>query len=273
MSDDLVPQTTPADATVSAPATVPATSGTPAPQQATPAVTSQPSATGGVPEGYVPSFRIRETREAAQREAASQFAAREAEIRAEIDQWKSKAQALAGFAPQPDPTVQTVKSQFASLYPGLAKIEEKAAQLDQLLERANDLESQNNHYWQSYGRQTMDRLFEKASESLGAPLNDEAKRALHSSFTGFVQSSPELMERYANDPTLIEDFWKAFTSSFIDPARRVATAGVVGRAAAGATLPQDTPGGVPRATPAPQPQNLDERASAAWQLYSNPNKS
>lgn len=272
MSDEIVQQPGEAAPTPSAPATVPATQGTPAPQQATPAAPP----VGATPDDrstWVPPHRLRETREAAQREAASQYAQREAEIRAEAEQWRSKAQALAGFAPQPNPEVQTVKSQFASLYPGLAKMEDRAAQLEQLLERAGDLENQNNHYWQSHGRQTMDRLFEKASESLGAPINDETKRVLHSSFTGFVQSSPELSDRYANDPSIVEDFWKAFTSSFIDPARRAAAAGVVGRAAAGAGIPQDTPGGVPRATPAPQPQNLQDRADLAWQMYSNPNKS
>jgi hypothetical protein len=134
-----------------------------------------------------------------------------------------------------------------------------------LIERAGDLESQNSHYWQSYGRQTMDNLFKHAAETVGSPLTDDAKRVLHSSFVGFVQSSPELTARYANDPTIVEDFWKAFSSSFIDPSRRAATAPAIGRAQA--ATPQDTPGGAPRATPVPQPANLDERAASAWALY------
>lgn len=270
MSDPVITSST-GETAAPPPATpAPAIQGTPAPA---PAISGAPpvSATTDDRSNWVPPHRLRETREAALREAQSQFATREAEIRREAEQYKSQLHALVGVQPPQNPEVQTVKSQFANLFPGLAKMEERSAQLEQLLERSGDLQSQNDHYWQSYGRSTMDRLFSKASESLGAPLTDEGKRQLHASFTGYVQSSPELIERYSNDPTLVEDFWKAFTSSFIDPARRAATATVVGRAAAGSALPQDIPGGVPRTTPAPQPANLDERADQAWALY-NQNK-
>jgi hypothetical protein len=108
-------------------------------------------------------------------------------------------------------------------------------------------------------------LFSHASESLGAPLTDEGKRQLHSSFVGFVQSSPEMTERYANDPTIVEEFWKAFTSSFIDPARRAASAVVQTRTGVG--VPQDRPGAPAPVTPGPKPKDLDERTAMAWNLY------
>lgn len=261
MADEIV-GTPAADPTPSAPPAA-ATPAAPAPQSATPAAPQVPAT--GTPEAMVPSYRIRETREAAIREANTQFAQREAQYQQELQRIQSQLHALVGVQPPQNPEMDAVRQQFGQLYPGLVKIEERAAQLEALLERAGDLETQNSHYWQTYGRQTMDRLFDHAAKSLGAPLTDEGKRALHSSFTGFVQSSPELTARYANDPTIVEDFWKAFTSNFIDPARRAASATVVGRAAA--TLPQDSPGGAPRATPAPAPANLDERAANAWALY------
>jgi hypothetical protein len=158
-----------------------------------------------------------------------------------------------------------VRSQFGQLYPGLDKLEARAADLLGLIDRAGDMESQNSHYWQSHGRQTMDRLFEHASQSLGAPLTDEGKRALHAAFSGFVGSSPELTARYANDPTLVTEYWKAFSSNFIDPVRRAAGATVTGRIPG--NLPQDTPGGAPQAHPGPKPGNLDDRASLAWAQY------
>lgn len=236
-------------------------------QPATPAAPLAP-ATPGAPDGYVPSYRLRETREAAVREANQGFAAREAQIRAEADRYRQQVLALTGVSqPTQNPEVAAVRAQFAQLYPGLVKMEERAAQLEQLLERAGDLESQNDHYWQTYGRQTMDKLFSSFSETLGAPLTDEAKRQVHSSFVGWVQSSPELTQRYSSDPTIVNDFVKAFTSSFIDPVRRTATATVAGRAAAGAAIPRDTPAGAPRTAPAPTLGNIDERAAAAWQLY------
>lgn len=271
MADENVVSTVESPAAATPAATpAPAASGAPA-TPATPA-TPQAPATGAAPEGWVPSYRLREAREAATRQAAEQRSAELEQLRAEADQYKRQLQALVGFTPPQNPEVQAVRDQFGQLYPGLNRLEERAQQLEELLERAEDLESQNSHYWRSYGRQTMDRLFSHASESLGGPLSDEAKRALHSSFTGFIQSSPELLERYANDPSIIEDFWKAFASSFIEPARRSASATVAARAT-GTPLPQDTPGGAPRATPAPQLQNMDERAAAAWALYQqNANK-
>lgn len=264
MSDDLNvsgnPSTdTPAAATPAAPA---------APVAATPPTGTPAPATQG-PEGWVPSYRVRESREAAIREANNQWTQKEQQYQAQLAQIQSQLHALVGVQPPQNPEVSAVRQQFGGLYPGLTKLEEKADAIMQILDRAGDMESQNNHYWQSYGRQTMDRLFNHASESLGAPLNDEAKRHLHSSFVGFVQSSPELADRYATDPTVVEDFWKVFTSSFIDPVRRTASAGLAGRTAAVPGLPQDTPGGAPRATPVPQPQGLDERAAAAWAHYNS----
>lgn len=262
------------------PAATPDSGATPA--AATPAATPQPAtsaaspapATAGAPEGWVPSYRIRETREAAMREAqqqfAQQFAQREAEIRAEAEQYRRQVQALTGVTPPQNPEVAAVRAQFAQLYPGLSKIEERAAQLEQLLERAGDLESQTDHYWQSYGRQTMDRLFSRFSESTGSPITEEGKRQLHSAFVGWVQSSPELSERYSSDPTIVEDFVKAFTTSFIDPVRRTAAAGTVTRAAGTPALPQDAPAGALRTgTPVAKPNGLDERAATAWALYQN----
>lgn len=193
------------------------------------------------------------------------FSQREAQIRAEADRYRQQLHAIVGVQPPQNPEVEAVRNQFGQLYPGLSKIEDRANEILGILERAGDLESQSEHYWQSYGRQSMDRLFSHAQESLGAALTDEAKRALHSSFVGFVQSSPEMTARYAEDPSLVEDFWKAFSSSFIDPARRAASATVQGRA--GVSVPQDVPGGAPRATPAPKPADLDERAANAWAQY------
>lgn len=240
---------------------------------ATPAATAPAPATSAAEDRstWVPPYRIRETRESALREANTEYAKREAALRAEADRYRTQLHSIVGVTPPADPEVTAVRDQFGNLYPGLSRLEERAADLERLIERANDLESQNDHYWASYGRQQVNNLFTKASESLGAPLTDSGKEALHQAFVGFVSSSPERTARYTNDPTLVDEFWNTFTSSFIDPARRVATATVAGRAAASAGLPQDTPSGAPRASLQPQPKTMDERADAAWAMY-NANK-
>lgn len=265
MSDEFVGSGTPAEATPTA-----------TPAAATPAVNAQPATPANPaasptssPEdrsNWVPPYRIRETRESALREAQTQFSQREQEYQARLNQIQSQLHALVGVHPQnQNPEVDAVRSQFAKLYPNLAKLEDQADKVFGVIDKAGDLESQNGHYWQSYGRQTMDRLYSRAAESLGAPLTDEGKRSLHSSFVGFIQSSPELTDRYANDPSIVEDFWKAFTSSFIDPVRRTASATVTGRVPG--NIPQDTPSGAPRATPTPGAKDLDERAQNAWAQY------
>ena len=262
MSDVFTEPTVSAEPTATPPA-APAAAIPAAPlQAATPPVTPGP-ATG--PEGWVPSYRVRETREAAIREANEGFASKEAGWKAELDQIRSQLHALVGVQPPQNPEIASVRNQFGQLYPGLAQLEDRAKDLMGLIDRAGDMESQNSHYWQSYGRQTMDRLFSQASESLGTPLTDEGKRALHAAFSGFVSSSPELTARYSNDPTLVDEYWKAFSSNFIDPARRTAGATVVGRVAG--NIPQDTPSGAPRVPGAPKPAGLEERAQLGWTQY------
>jgi len=232
---------------------------------ATPTATPQPPAIGGAPEGFVPSYRLRETREQIERQYQQQWSQREAELNSRYAEMERKLQVLAGVTPPQNPEVEAIKQQFGQVYPGLSKVEANAQKLLDLLDRAGDLESQTNHYWQDYGRQRMDRLFEHASASLGGSITEEAKRVLHAAFSGFVSSSPEMTQRYANDPTLVDEFWQAFSSSFIDPSRRAATAQTVQRVPG--AIPQDTPGGAPRATLGPQPSNLDERAAQAWAQY------
>ncbi len=258
---EATPSATPAAATSAVSASPVAT------PQASPA-SATPSPAVEDRSSWVPPHRIRETREAAVRQAQQEFGQREAAIRAEAERYRAQVMALTGVTPPPNPEVQAVRDQFSQLYPGLSKIEARAAQIEQLLERSGDLEAQNGHYWESYGRQTMGKLFDHAAASMGGPLTDTAKAQLHTAFVGYVQSSPTNTARYANDPSIVEDFWKDFTSSFIDPVRRTASATVAGRA--NAQLPQDTPGGIPRSAPVTGPKSLDERAAAGWAQYTMP---
>jgi hypothetical protein len=245
-------------------AVAPAVPAAPAiPQVATPA-----PATDGDRSNWVPPHRIRETREAAIREATTQFQQREAALQAQVQAVQQQLQALVGVR-QPSQQVaeqEAIKQQFASLYPGLATLEQKHKELLGILERAGDFEQSTSHYWQNYGRQSMDKLFSLASTANGgSPVTPEAKEQLHAAFSGWVQASPERVERYTNDPTIVDDFWKAFTASFIDPARRAAVTAPAARL--GAPVPQDTPGVAPAQRPAPKAGDLDEMVARAWINY------
>lgn len=261
---------TPAASPSAPPAPAAPTPAAPAQAQATPSApqgsATEPPAT--TPQGQVPSWRLREQRDSLNREWEGKLTQERQALQAEANRWKQQVQALVGVTPPQNPEQDEIKRQFFKVFPWAQKLEERFGDLEHVMERAGDFETQSNHYWTSYGRQTMDRLFDVAEKSLGTPLTEEGKRQLHSSFTGFVQSSPELIQRYANDPTIVEDYWKSFTASFVDPVRRNSTATVAGRAAQVATLPQDTPGGMvrPGATQA-QPKDLDERVAMGFARF------
>lgn len=263
------PTYTPAEATPSAPAapTATPTSAPAAPVAAATPISATPSAGAPAVEPSWLKQRLDETRQSTTRQLQAEWGRREAEYNARLEQTQRQLQALAGVTPPQNPEVEQVKSQFGNLYPGLAKIEDKAEAIMQIIERANDLQAQNEHYWSTHANRTMDSVYKAAETALGGQLNDDAKRHLYTSFIGYVQSSPELTQRYSQDPTIVDDFMRAFTSSFIDPVRRAASATVQGRASTIGGLPQDTPSGSVRTNNAPKPANLDERAQLAFELY------
>lgn len=271
MSDFLGDQS-PAVGETSAPTTPttpdPAISGQPAPSDATQQTSAPGTTSQAQPEPSWLRGRLNETREAAIRQAQGQFAQERAQLQANYEAVQRQLHALVGVTPQENPEVSAVRNQFQQLYPGLSQLEQRANDILATIEQSGSIESQNKHYWGNYGRNTMDRLYEAASQSLGGPLSEEGRRALHASFSGYVASSPELTQRYMEDPTLVQEFWQQFESNFIGPVRRSVGATAQAQTAQVRTLPQDSPSGapIPSAGPA-QPKNLDERTAMAWASY------
>lgn len=234
----------------------------------TPVAAPQPSATGGVPDGYVPSYRIREAREAAMRQAQQQYAQREAVANARMQQLENNLKALVGVQPPQNPEQDAIKQQFASLYPdSLGKLADPQVveKLIGMLDRMPEFEEQTNAYWANHANQTMDKLFTLAQTGRSSPLTQEGKEFLHKSFMGYLQTTPGAADRYQHDPTVVDDFWKAFTSHFIEPASRSAAAATLTRVPTG--LPQDTPSGNHVTGGPAKPQNLDERVQQAWAAF------
>lgn len=261
--ENVIDSSTPADATPSAPAAPAATPQAPA----APVAAATPSATPSTPQ-VEPSWlkqRLEETRNSTARQLQQQWGQTEAQYRNQLEQLQAQVRALVGVNPPQQTEHDQIRNQFKQVFPDLAALAERAKEIQAMADRAGDFESSTNHYWQTYGRQTVDSLYAKMGEHFGGNLSDEAKRQLYTSFVGYVQSSPENEARYGQDPTIVDDFVRQFTSNFVDPIRRSASAQVVNRAPS--NLPQDSPGGgVPTSRPA-QLGGLDERANAAWAQF------
>lgn len=257
--------TTPAAATPAAPAAPSAIPQAPAaPVTATPQIGSQAAATPAAPT-VEPSWlrgRLEETRAAAARQVAEAYQRREAQYAHQLQQMQQQLHALVGVAPQGNPELDNIRQQFGQVYPGLSQLEQRAQDVMSLLERQQELQAANDHIWQQHGRTTMNRIFDRVQENLGAPVTEAGKRQLHSMFLGYVQSSPELVQRYTSDPTLVDEFVDNFTSSFIQPSRRLAAAAPEMRGQS--PLPGNAPSGAPQLSQVPQPSGLDQRAAAGW---------
>lgn len=245
------------DATTQAPVTQPTT-------QVAPQPTTQPSAPSVEPSWL--RGRLQETRQAAIREAQQNFDAQLAQQRAEYESLQRQLHAVLGVTPPADPRVNEIKTQLFQVVPeleGLVKIAEK---LQAVAETQPQNEQLQNMYWRRHGSDSMARLYGMAEKSLGAPLSDEGRMALHRAFLGHVTATPELADRFAYDPTVVDEFWQGMESNFISPVRRAAGAQIAGSVQRPG-IPQDSPSGVPQISRPAQPRDLDERAAAAWAAF------
>ena len=264
------------------PNTAPAGGETPAPAPvATPQVPSHVAATPATPaaapiaapedrSNWVPPHRIRETREAAIREAQRQSQQEALQYQAQLQNYQNQIRALTGIQAPPNPEHGDIKQHFDEVFgAGSSDFLSKREQVEAMMEEIQELRQAVDFVWKGHARSSLDRVYSQAAESLGAPLSDEGKRALHAAFNGWIQASPEYGQRYLDDPTIVDEFWKTLSSTLVDPARRTANAQIASRVPG--ALPQDNPAGVPTPGPAPKPANMDERVNQMWAGY-NANK-
>lgn len=231
-----------------------------------------PAAKPQVPDGYVPSYRIRETREQFERQQMQlqqQWQQREAQYQAQMEAIRRQLHAVVGVEPQNEEQQQlaAIQAQFKKVFPDLAAMNERAKDIMAMLESRTDYDSAMQYQWQSHGRNAMNRLFDLASKSLGHDLSDAAKARLHASFVGHVQSDPALLERYVHDPSLVDEFWQDFESNFIGPVRRSQGAQVAQAVTQRPRLPQDSPAPIAPIQAPAQPKDLDERVKGAWSAF------
>lgn len=260
----------PADATPSAPVSPQTPAATPVAQPTTP-VASAPPATPATPSedrsNWVPPHRLRE--QSSKFEQTLQ--AERARYAAETEALQKKLQILAGVTPPENPQLDQVKTQFKTVFPDLHGLGEQAAAIKELLAIKDELIAAKDQQWTVYNRSAMDRLYKAAEGTYGTPLSEDAKRSLGMSFIGYLQNDPEAYARYQQDPSIVEEYWKAFSDRFVDPVRRSAMVNTAGRIPQG--LPLDTPSGaIAPMGGQVKPQTEDERMAQALSVYKSVSK-
>lgn len=270
MPDPIVETGTPEPPVVgetTTPSPAPATTGAPVAAPATPSNGAPPaSATDASRVDWVPSHRLRETREKVLNEARAYIEHLQAQHAREMETLRNQVRVLTGVTPPANPEVQAVREQFGQLYPGLAKLEEKAAAIEDMLSELEELRAMQSYVWNQHRDSNLEHLYSTVEKATGAPLTDEAKQYLHASLLGYVQSSEERANRYATQGrAVVEELARAFIANFVDPLRRSSIAAAADRAAK--ALPQDRPAGAPQLAQEPKPKDLDERAARAFAVY------
>lgn len=176
--------------------------------------------------------------------------------RQQIEQQLADAQrriaALAGVQP-PDPNadkMQQVKDAFFQMFPQFKHLasltDEQIQQLIQTPQHVARVSEAESREWTRLGRTSLNTVYEQVADALGADsLTDDQKADLQSGFSNWFQSkvraeldasggeTSATLDRYEQqDPTLIAEFVKRFTSGWVDPARRKVTQQAVSRARA-----------------------------------------
>ena len=164
-----------------------------------------------------------------------------ASITSERDQERRRVQALAGVNPQSGEEVEAdqIRAKINQLYPVLGKLTDK--QVDRLLRLADSgdsLEQVTSHHWTTHGRRMLDSLTEAATKSFGGKLSDRQSNRMKAAYVQEAQDSQVdergqalpgtfLYRHEQGDPTLIEEFIKAWDEDWFEPAKRNAQAGAV----------------------------------------------
>lgn len=241
----------------------------PVAQPTTPAVTPQaatPPAPVPTPEdrsNWVPPYRLRET--------TTKYEQQLAQIRAASDAEKAQLtrqlQALTGALPPQNQEHDQVRNQFKTVFPELDELGSNAAAIKELIALKDELRAAMQNQWATHNRNAINGLYKAAEATYGTSLNEDARRALGSSFVGHLQSNPDIYEQYQQDPAgVVEEYWKGFTERFISPIQRAQTVATIGRIPQ--NIPQDTPSGaLPTSVPQTKFATQEDRLNAALASY------
>lgn len=217
----------PAAPAAPAAATPPVSPAAPAPQPGS----GQPSAAPAAqPHAPAPGFTYKEDRSNwVPSHVVRQRTQEYEKVQRELDFERRRVAALTGvqMPTQADPESDAIRSQFAKMFPGLAKLEAMADKLEKAAGFDYDgIQNSQTQVWQSHGNQVLQTLQEKVKAAYGgADLTPKALSRICGAFVNEIAQDDELKSRYeAGDMRIIDEFITDFTGAVLDPYKRQTTA-------------------------------------------------
>jgi hypothetical protein len=168
-----------------------------------------------------------------ERKARQEFEKRFKDHDAQLTERNRQIAALTGTkTPTADEAeIEEVRQQFAKLFPGLAKLDDK--QIEKLLkvaESSDTLSETTKHYWDRHARTTTDQLIADVSELIGGELSARQKNACVAAYSFEIENNPELAEKFEQgDVEHLKQFAKDWAEDWLTAAQRKVTATNVNR--------------------------------------------
>lgn len=147
---------------------------------------------------------------------------------------QGRIQALAGVNPKApeEAEAEEIKAAFAKMFPGLAKLDDKAIErLLSVAEHSDKLQETTSNYWRNHGRQMIGKASERIAEDLGGgELSATQQKRIAREYIAFIEETDGAIDRHeAGDEKLVEEFTKAFLGEWKDSIRRSVTTSEVSR--------------------------------------------
>lgn len=238
-----------------------------------------PPAAGATPDDFDRRFQERIRAEGyIPRHAATRLSSASERLQAQLEQERQRVRALSGLEPQPDPEESAVRTALTRMFPGLAKIQEKEAVLNRMLEAFEEggawdsVVQTRDNVW---GRNAYDaggRAAAAWAKLMGVEVKDMPKvtqQRLARELRSFIldDQTGQREQRYNfGDDTLIEEFVNDLQSTYVTPFRQQQQQQAVTRQEQVRRLPQQGPKGGPppqQATPRVDRRAVSEMARQA----------
>ena len=121
-----------------------------------------------------------------------------------------------------DAEMDEVRKQFGKLYPGLAKLDDKAIErLLSVAQNADRLEEATNNHWQRHSSNMTDSLVKEVSDEIGSDLTPRQRNAVIAAYIQEAENNPEFLEKHERgDVAQLKQFAKDWTSDWFTAAQR-----------------------------------------------------